>query len=77
MVMTMMIVIPMMMIALTMMMMMMMALLLATMMMRKSGQGMCSGEILQGEARQEGATGQFFTVWKSISDPLAFKLISP
>ena len=71
--MTMMIVIPMMMMALTMI--MMMVLLLATMMMRNSGQGMCTGEILQGEARQEGATGQFFTFWKSISDPLAFKLI--
>ena len=60
MVMTMMIVIPMMMMALTMMMMMMMALLLATMMMRKSGQGMCTGEILQGASKTGGRNWPIF-----------------
>ena len=58
MVMTMMIVIPMMMMALTMI--MMMVLLLATMMMRNSGQGMCTGEILQGASKTGGRNWAIF-----------------
>jgi len=57
----MMIVIPMMMMALAMiMMMMMMTLLSATMMMRKSGQGMCTGEILQGRSKTGGRNWPIF-----------------